>query len=214
MLAPVFVGFPPEAIAFYEGLEADNSKTYWQAHKDVYEDAVREPMEELIDELHPEFGAGKVFRPYRDVRFSKDKSPYKTACAALLRPDGREHGGYYVELSSKGLRLGGGVWHLEAPLLARARKAIDDDKSGRALQEVAEKLDEEGMPLYEPELKRAPRGYAVDHPRIDLLRRTRFAALTTLEPGPWLHGREALDRVVDGWRRTRPLHDWLEKHAA
>src|SRR3712207_6801925 len=112
MLAAVFEGFPAEALRFYEGLEADNSKPYWQEHRDVYEQAVREPMEELILELYREFGAGKVFRPYRDVRFSKDKSPYKTACGALLTPDGATRGGHYVELSARGLTVGGGVWHI------------------------------------------------------------------------------------------------------
>ena len=214
MLAIVFAGFPPEALAFYEGLEADNSKPYWQANREVYETAVREPMEELIEELHPEFGAGKVFRPYRDVRFSKDKTPYKTACGALLRPDGAEHGGHYVELSAKGLRVGGGVWHIESQPLARVRRAIDDDRRGRALQEIAAELDERGMPLYEPELKTAPRGFPRDHPRIELLRRKRFAALALHEPAPWLHTRKALDRIVESWRATRPLQDWLRQNAA
>ena len=210
----MFAGFPPEALRFYAGLEADNSKAYWQAHRDVYEEAVREPMEELVGELHPEFGAGKVFRPYRDVRFSKDKSPYKTACAALLTPDGVEHGGFYVELSAAGLRVGGGVWHVEPPALARIRRAIDDDGRGSALKRIAAKLDERGMPLYEPELKTAPRGFSREHPRIDLLRRKRFAAMRVHAPAPWLHTREALDRVAEDWRSTRDLQSWLERAAA
>src|SRR3981081_383623 len=79
-----FRGWPVEAIEFYEGLEADNSKAYWQDHKSVYEQCVQRPMKELLAELAPEFGEGKIFRPYRDVRFSADKSPYKTAIAATL----------------------------------------------------------------------------------------------------------------------------------
>ena len=68
-----FRGFPPEALTFYEGLEADNSKTYWTAQKDVYERAVKEPMEALCAELDDDgFGPMRIFRPYRDVRFSKD----------------------------------------------------------------------------------------------------------------------------------------------
>src|SRR5438552_9962360 len=99
-----FRGFPPEAISFYEGLEADNSKTYWTAHKDVYERAVKEPMEALCAELDGEFGPLRMFRPYRDVRFSKDKSPYKTAAAAANEA---EHGDvYYLHLSSSGLFVG------------------------------------------------------------------------------------------------------------
>jgi uncharacterized protein (DUF2461 family) len=77
-------GFPEEALVFYEGLEADNTKAYWTDHKAVYERAVREPLDALLAELAPEFGTAKVFRPYRDVRFSKDKTPYKTAAAAVV----------------------------------------------------------------------------------------------------------------------------------
>jgi uncharacterized protein (TIGR02453 family) len=214
MLATMFGGFPPEALEFYAGLERDNAKPYWEAHRELYETAVRDPMEDLIEELSGEFGLGKVFRPYRDVRFSKDKTPYKTQCAALLRQDRAKLGGFYVELSSAGLRLGGGAWHFEPDAMRRIRAAIDDDARGRKLQEIAARLEEEGMPLYQPELKTAPRGFPKDHPRIELLRRKRFAAMAVLEPGRWLHSRKALDRVADGWRRTLPLHDWLERAVA
>lgn len=80
----MFQGWPAEAVEFYQGLEADNSKVYWQAHRGSYDDHVRRPMEQLLAELGTEFGEGRIFRPYRDVRFSADKSPYKTAIAATL----------------------------------------------------------------------------------------------------------------------------------
>ena len=79
-----FRGWPAEALDFFEGLEADNSKTYWLQNKDVYEDTVRAPMESLLEELGQEWGEGKIFRPYRDIRFSSDKSPYKTNIAAVV----------------------------------------------------------------------------------------------------------------------------------
>src|SRR5688572_10134866 len=101
-----FSGWPEEAVEFYEGLEADNSKTYWQQHKHVYDGCVRAPMEELLAELAPRFGDGKIFRPYRDVRFSADKSPYKTAIGATLT------GGGYIQLSADGLSAGAGMYHM------------------------------------------------------------------------------------------------------
>lgn len=210
----MFSGFPPEALEFYAGLEADNAKPYWEEHREIYEGSVRDPMEELIAELHDEFGAGKVFRPYRDVRFAKDKSPYKTHCGALLSPGRARLMGYYVELSAGGLRLGVGVYQPDAGALGRVRRAIDDERSGRALVRIAADLERGGMPLLAPELKTAPRGYPRDHPRIDLLRRKRFAALATPGSGPWLHRREVLDRVRATWRLGRPLHDWLEANGA
>ena len=91
-----FKGWSAEAIEFFEALEADNSKTFWHAHKSIYEQEVRRPMEELLDELAKEFGEGKIFRPNRDIRFSADKSPYKTNIAGTLSKGG------YVSLSAEG----------------------------------------------------------------------------------------------------------------
>ena len=122
-----FRGWPVEAIEFYEGLEADNSKVYWQDHKAVYERAVAGPMAELLAELAAEFGEGRIFRPYRDVRFSADKSPYKTAIAAELC-----HGGY-IQLSSDGLAAGSGSYHMASDQLDRYRQAVADDRTGAAL---------------------------------------------------------------------------------
>src|ERR1700709_2764556 len=80
-----FAGFPEEMLTFYEGLEADNSKPYWSDHREQYEVAVATPMRALLDDLGPEFGEAKFFRPYRDVRFSKDKTPYKTHAGAVVQ---------------------------------------------------------------------------------------------------------------------------------
>ena len=88
-----FKGWPDSALDFYEGLEADNTRAYWLDHKDVYERDVKAPMEALLAELAGEFGESRLFRPYRDTRFSPDKSPYKTAIAARI-------GDGYVQLSA------------------------------------------------------------------------------------------------------------------
>ncbi len=95
-----FEGFPDEGLVFYEGLEADNSKTYWTRHRHTYDDAVRAPMQALLDELADEFGSPKLFRPYRDVRFSNDKTPYKTHQGAVVNPEGRGAGAWYVQVSA------------------------------------------------------------------------------------------------------------------
>jgi uncharacterized protein (DUF2461 family) len=110
-----FEGWPAEALEFYEGLAADNTKSYWLAHKDVYETAVLAPMRELIAELEPHHGDSKIFRPYRDVRFSKDKSPYKTEIAAVF-------GDTYVRLSADGLGAGRGMHGMSADQLDRYRR--------------------------------------------------------------------------------------------
>ena len=137
--AMTFKGWPAEAIEFYEGLEADNSKTYWQENKAVYEELVRGPMDALLAELAPQYGEGRIFRPYRDVRFSKDKSPYKTAIAATL-----ENGGY-ISFSAEGLGAGRGLYMPAPDQLDRYRRAVADDRSGRQLVQVVSKLRRSGI---------------------------------------------------------------------
>ena len=96
-----FSGWPEEALDFYDGLAADNTKTYWTAHKAVYTDKILAPMTELTEELAAEFGEPKIFRPYRDIRFSKDKTPYKTHIGATIGAS------CYVQLSVEGLGVRG-----------------------------------------------------------------------------------------------------------
>ena len=212
-LAPVFSGFPREAIAFYEGLAADNSKAYFETHRETYETCVREPLEELVHELSPHYGGAKVFRPHRDTRFSKDKSPYKLAAAAIARPSDASVGGTYVELSAAGLRVGGGVVHLEREQLAKVRRAIDEDLHGRALEDAFAHAERAGLTLFEPELKTAPRGWPKDHPRVGLLRRKAFVAVAMHAPAKWLATPKAKDRVVEAWEAVGPLNAWLDGHA-
>jgi uncharacterized protein (TIGR02453 family) len=204
-----FRGWPTEALDFYEGLEADNSKTYWTAHRAVYEDKVLAPMEALLAELEPEFGAGRIFRPYRDVRFSADKSPYKTAIGATL-----EHGGY-VQLSAKGLAAGAGMYQMGPAELERYRRAVADDVSGDRLRRVvaalaAQKVDVTGH----ESLRTVPRGYPKDHPRADLLRHKGLISWKEWPAGAWLGRSSAKARVIDFFRASRPLTTWLFEHIA
>jgi uncharacterized protein (TIGR02453 family) len=203
----MFKGWPAEALEFYEGLEADNSKTYWQAHKTTYDECVLAPMQELLAELAAEFGAGKIFRPYRDVRFSKDKSPYKTAIGATL-----ERGGY-IQLSASGLGSGSGRYHLEPDELARFRDAIADDSSGRAVQKIVDGLRARGIEVSAHDvLKTVPRGYDREHPRADLLRHKGLIGWKQWPVEPWLGTATAKTRIVEFLRTMAPLNDWLATH--
>jgi uncharacterized protein (TIGR02453 family) len=202
-----FRGWPVEAIEFFEGLEADNSKAYWQANKDVYERCVRAPMEELLAELAPELGTPRLFRPYRDVRFSKDKTPYKTNIAALVGEFG------YVSLSAEGLGAGAGMVHLTPDQLERYRQAVDDDKTGPALEAIVAALRGQGHECGPHEaLKTAPRGYPKDHPRIELLRAKGIITWRQWPPAAWLGTAKAKTRVADVIRSSAPLHQWLTEN--
>jgi uncharacterized protein (TIGR02453 family) len=201
-----FRGWPDEAIEFYEGLAADNTRTYWQDHKSVYEESVKAPMEALLAELTEEFGAGRLFRPYRDTRFSKDKSPYKLACAAHL-PGG------YVSFSADGLFVGSGLYNPEPDALARFRAAVADDASGEKLADIVTSLQKDGYEVVAHDvLKSAPKGYPKDHPRIELLRNKGLAMSRHWSPAAWMGTRKAKDRIVGVLRDARPLGDWLHTH--
>jgi uncharacterized protein (TIGR02453 family) len=199
-----FSGWPDEALEFYEGLEADNTKTYWTARKAVYEDKVLRPMTELLEELGPEFGESKIFRPYRDVRFSKDKSPYKNHMGAML-------GGGYIQLSAKGLAVGDGMYGMASDQVDRYRQAVASDAAGGDLERLIAGIEQHGIEVHGRDaLKTVPRGYPADHARAGLLRYKGIVAWQEWPVEPWLETAEAKDRIAGFLRAARPLRTWLE----
>ncbi len=203
---PEFAGFPAEALIFYDGLEADNSKAYWTDHRDQYEKAVRGPMTALLAELEPEFGESHLFRPNRDVRFARDKSPYKTAIGAYIT------GGGYVQVSARGLMVASGYWQTAADQVERLRAAVADDVTGPKLESVVAGLRADGYEISGNRLKTRPRGYDADHPRIDLLRHRTLTVHREFGEPPWLTEPECAQQVAGAWRRMRVLRDWLDRH--
>jgi uncharacterized protein (TIGR02453 family) len=204
-----FGGWPEEALDFYDGLAADNSKSYWAEHKAVYEEKILRPMTELTEELAAEFGEPKIFRPYRDVRFSRDKSPYKTHIGAVIGDVG------YVQLSAEGLGAGAGMWEMGPERLARYREAVADDGSGGELEEIIATIEEADVTVHgHGVLKSAPRGFPADHPRIALLRYKGVTAWKQWPVEPWLETASAKDRVISFFRTTRPLCSWLTDNVA
>lgn len=204
------LGFSDQALELYAGLEADNSKTFWAEHKGVWETEVRDPMTALLAGLEEEFGPGKMFRPHRDIRFSKDKTPYKTHQAAFV---GATLGiGYYVRLDQHGLLAGGG-WRAHAPgQVERYRAAVADETTGPPLVTVVDGLRAAGFTLEGDPVKTRPRGYAADHPRLDLLRNRSLMAVRTFGAPDWLAGPGVLDEVRDTWRAITPLAAWVGTH--
>lgn len=203
-----FDGFGPQLLDFYDGLQADNSKAYWLAHKAQFDEQIAGPLNALADELEPGFGHAKVFRPYRDVRFSTDKTPYKEH--ASLGFFGGGVGGLYFQISPQGLLLAGGMYDPARDQLERFRDLQDDPKATRSLDALLPQLAEADFPLGEgAPLKTAPRGRSVDHPRIDLIRRTVLTVSRTFEPEPWFFDRELLDVVLEGFATIGRWNAWL-----
>ncbi|MCX5045520.1 DUF2461 domain-containing protein [Aldersonia sp. NBC_00410] len=205
----MFTGIPVAALDFYEDLEADNSKAWWTAHKDVYDHSVREPITALAAELESEFGAAKVFRPYRDVRFSKDKTPYKTAQGAFAAV--APSTGYYIQVDASGLVLAGGCYHGSTEQIGRYRAAVDREDRGKKLERILAKLRKAGFEIGGERLKTVPRGYDADHPRIELLRHKSLTARINVGCPDWLETPQALDEVRASWRALRPLVQWLHE---
>ena len=201
-----FHGWKVEALEFFEGLEADNSKDYWQRNKPLYEELVRAPMEALLADLEPEWGEARMFRPYRDVRFSRDKSPYKTNIGATI-------GQGYVQLSAEGLGAGSGMWELAPDQLERYREAVDDTRSGKALERLVADARSKGLGVMSHDsLKTAPKGYPKDHPRIEFLRYKGLATWQDWPAGAWLGTKRAEDRIVAFFRLSKPIGGWLMKN--
>ena len=199
-----FSGWPEEALEFYEGLAADNTKTYWTKHKEIYDAKVLRPMTELVEELAPEFGETKIFRPYRDIRFSKDKTPYKAHIGAMV-------GSGYVQFSSQGLAAGNGMYGMAPDQLDRYRQAVAGDRTGGKLEDVITAVESAGIGVTGRDvLKATPRGYPADHPRIGLLRYKGIVAWKEWPVAAWLETAAARDRVTGFLRATRPLSAWLD----
>jgi uncharacterized protein (TIGR02453 family) len=206
-----FSGWPAAAIAFYAGLEADNTKAYWQDHKAVYEECVKAPFLRLSKAIEDEFGALHVFRPNRDVRFSKDKSPYKTAAAAVTESQGGT--AFYLQISVEGLYVGSGYYMLAPDQLERYRIAVADNRTGPRLATAVDALRSTHYEVAAREsLKRVPRGMDPEHSRADLLRMKGLHVGRTFGAPKWLHGAGALERIVTAWRDAAPVNRWLDRH--
>lgn len=202
-----FGGFPLAGLDFYEDLEADNSKAFWTAHKQVYDTAVLAPMKALTAELAADFGDAKIFRPYRDVRFAKDKSPYKTAQGAVV---GTAPGcGWYVQIGAAGLFVGGGFYQGSPAQIAQFRATVDDEVRGAELAAILAKLRKAKFTIGGEQLKTKPKGYDADHPRIDLLRHKSLTAGKEFGAPPWLDTPRTAKEVRNAWEALRPLNEWL-----
>ena len=205
-----FTGFPLDAITFYEGLATDNSRTYWLAHKATYEQSVRAPMLAMLDELS-EFGPFHVFRPNRDVRFAKDKTPYKDHTGAYGESQGGA--GYYVQFSASGMYIGSGYYDMRADQLERFRAAVDAEASGAELVRLCAAVQKAGLkPGAMGELKTAPRGYPKDHPRIELLRRKGLITGREYPLAKWMHTKQAVAKVRSAWQAGGDVNAWLDRH--
>src|SRR4051794_26708299 len=172
-----FRGFPADAFAWFAGLEADNSKAYFTATRERYEREVKGALAELLEELSGEFGgAARVFRQQRDLRFTPDKTPYKTRTYGVLVDVPDTAAGFYAELSASGLYAGTGYYGMARDQLERYRAAVADEAAGAELERIVAGTRDAGLDLAGQTLRTAPRGMRRDPPRIELLRHSSLFA--------------------------------------
>jgi uncharacterized protein (TIGR02453 family) len=210
-MADQFRGWPEDFQRFFIGLELDNSKRYFDSNRKLYEEAVRSPMVALVASLEDEFGPLRVFRINRDIRFSKDKSPYKTNIAAYSQSGGT---GGYISLDARGLTVASGRYEVTPEQLVKYREKVAADRTGAPLADVVTKLEKAGYKRGGEELKRVPAGWPQDHPRGHLLRHKRLYIYKDFGLQPWLGSAAARKYVVKVWTDAQPMNDWLKKHLA
>ncbi len=201
-----FDGWKGDFVRFFRGLELDNSKRYFEAHRQQYEAEVRQPMEELVAELEPVLGPGKLFRINRDIRFSADKSPYKTNIAAVT-------GRLYLHLDAHVFFMATGAHRPGTPWLVRYREAVAGP-AGEELARRVERMRMAGLSVGGNEMKTVPRGYRPDHERIELLRWREVGTGRRFPIEPWIATRAVKDRVLETWEIMRPFADWLTENVS
>lgn len=208
-----FAGFGPEVHEWFRGLEADNSKEYFAAHRQFFDDEVRGQMEALLTELGDRFGGEvKLFRQNRDIRFSADKSPYKTNTYGVLRGTEIAAEGLYASISARGLVAGSGYHVMGRDQLDRYREAVDDDEHGTELSKLVGKAEKAGLEVWGASLTTTPRGYPKDHERIALLRRKSLSLGATTSSERGISRADGLRFVTRTWRAAAPVTGWLDEH--
>jgi len=197
--------WPPAALGFLRDLEDNNDRDWFKANRSRYDNDLVEPGRALAASV-AHLGEPKFFRPYNDARFHY-RPPIKEQLGIAIGYGGA--GGYYVELSLDGLLVGAGLHHPASDQLERYRLAIDDPRKAKAFQRAVATAADAGLTLIEPALKRAPRGYPADHPRLDLLRRKNLTVFARHELEPWLHEPACRERVRAQLDAAKPVVRWL-----
>ena len=208
-----FEGFGPEVQKWFQGLEADNSRDYFAARRNFFDTAVRGQMEALLTELIETFGGEvKLFRQNRDIRFSPDKSPYKTNTYGLILGSDLARFGLYASISADGLVAGSGYHAMARDQLDRYREAVAEGRSGSELIDLMSATLDAGLELWGETLATAPRGYSRDHERIELLRRKSLTLGARLTFRCGISRDAGLSFVGDTWRTAAPVTGWLDTH--
>ena len=221
-----FKGFDRDIVTFFEELAANNEREWFLANRERYDNSVMNPSRSFVSsmgprlqEIAPDIVAvplvnKALFRLNRDVRFSRDKSPYKTHMGIFMWQGNRkrmENPGYYFHLEPEMYMVGVGLYMFSKELMERYREAVDDDKLGPELEKAVDLVRSRGYSVGDKNYKRVPRGYDKDHPRAELLM---YGGLTAIEQGAipdWVFGEEIIDQLMRRFEEMSPIQEWLIK---
>jgi len=219
-----FTHFPDETIIFFRELENNNNKEWFQAHKQDYKDYVQLPAIDFITSMGERLktistdiiydtrtnGAGSLMRIYRDIRFSPDKTPYKTNLGIIFWEGAgkkMENPGFYFHFDNQGVGIYAGFYMFPKDKLKTYRDAVD--KNGAELQEVITELHEKGYSIGGDKYKRVPQGFDVDHPHAELLKFKGLHSSTEMLDAELIIDPEFMDICFEHWANQSPLHNWL-----
>jgi uncharacterized protein (TIGR02453 family) len=221
-----FKGFPKEFTMFFENLKKNNSKDWFESHREDYEQFVMHPAREFVGEMGKKLrkiapGVNAVpkinrslFKINRDVRFSQDKSPYKTYMGIWLWDGDRkrmECSGFYLHVENNMLMIGVGIKLFPKPLLDRYRQAVVDNNYGTELKKAVKKASDLGYVVNGKHYKKVPRGFDVDHPNVEFLLYNGLTARIEETIPKAFYSNAIIDYAYSHYRNMLPLHHWLMK---
>ncbi len=211
-----FRGFTDETLPWFDGLTRTNTRDYFTANRPVYDRAVHQPLLDLLTELSVHFGGSpKLFRQNRDVRFSADKSPYKTTASGVLQGCPNTMADLYLSVSADGLHAATGCYDVAKDQLTRFRQALTTDQhaleNGASLREILAEVSRAGLEVDGAPLKSLPRGVAKDAPNTDLVRFRSLTASAFLEPER-MNDASVVGWVTERWTTALPMNAWLDTH--
>jgi uncharacterized protein (TIGR02453 family) len=205
---PGFGGFPSESLEFLRELEANNDRDWFRANRARYDEFLQSPAAALGEDL-ADLGRPHLFRPWNDTRF-RPGPPIKEHVGLAIGHEGA--GGFYVELSLDGLLVAAGLHNPAPDQVDRLRRSVDAPRTAAALSKALQSALDAGLELNQPDLVRAPRGYAADHPRLELLRRRRLTVARRHPLGAWLHRPQAGAHIRKELAAAAPLVRWLREY--
>jgi uncharacterized protein (TIGR02453 family) len=217
MSAKGFTGFPDETVGFLKALKKNNNRDWFNANKDQYESAIKGPAEQFCDDMTMRLRRvtgvdhkAKIFRIYRDVRFSKDKTPYNTHLHITLAPQTLEASppAWYFGLDTSSIAFGAGYIMFDKARLESFRSAVDKGE-GEKLAKLLDRLRKAGARVSEPELKRVPAPFSGDHPSGELLRRKSLSAWIDIGDLSAASRSDFADLGEANFKRLKPLFSWF-----